>query len=167
MSTLHQMRQGFSRAWESLTEGWRELRELAGDALTRFQPKTSRGEVETQEDRIVNRASRWGLLAAEVTDNDDAVQVTVEAPGLDAGDFDIEARDDIIIIRGEKKLSREESRGHYYVMERAYGQFERAIRLPTSVEDDGARASYQAGVLSITLPKSKTARPRRIAVQKD
>jgi HSP20 family protein len=149
MSTFHQMRQGFSRAWESLTEGWQELRELAGDALTRFQPKTSRGEVETRDDQMVNRASRWGLLAAEVADRDDAVQVTVEVPGLDAGDFEIEVRDDILIIRGEKKLAREESRGHYYMMERAYGQFERAIRLPASVKDDGARASYQAGVLSI------------------
>ena len=165
MSTLHQIRQGFSRAWESLTEGWRELRELAGDALTRFEPQTSRGEVETREDRIVDRASRWGLLAAEVADDEDTVQVRLEVPGLDAGDFDIEVRDDILIIRGEKKLAREESRGHYHVMERAYGQFERAIRLPAPVEDDGGTASYQAGVLNITLPKSKTARPRRIAVQ--
>lgn len=165
MSTLHQFRQGFSRAWESLTEGWRELRDRAGDALTRFKPKTSRGEVETREDRVVSRASRWGLLAAEVTDDDDTVQVTVEVPGLEAGDFDVETRDDILIVRGEKKVTREESRGHYYVMERAYGQFERAIRLPAAVEDSGARASYQAGVLSITLPKSKTARTRRITVQ--
>ncbi len=165
MSNLHQIRQGFSRAWESLTEGWREFRELAGDALTRFQPKTSSGEVETREEQIVGRASRWGLLAAEVADDDDDIQVTVEVPGLDAGDFNIEVRDDILVIRGEKRLAREESRGHYHVMERAYGQFERAIRLPAAVDDEGARASYQAGVLNITLPKSKTARSRRIAVQ--
>lgn len=164
MSTLDQMRQGFSRAWDSLTEGWREFRELAGDALTRFQPKTSRGDVETAEDRIVNRASRWGLLAAEVADNDDSVQVMLEAPGLDSGDFDIEVRDDVLIVRGEKKLAREETRGHYHVMERAYGHFERAIRLPATVDDDGAEATYRAGVLTITLPKSKTARPRRISV---
>lgn len=165
MSNLHQIRQGFSRAWESLTEGWRELREFAGDALTRFRPKTSRGEIETAEDRVVNRASRWALLAAEVEDNDQTIEVRVEVPGLEAGDFDIEAHDDILIIRGEKKLARQESRGHYHIMERAYGQFERAIRLPASVDDDGAKASYQAGVLHITLPKSKTARPRRIEVQ--
>jgi HSP20 family protein len=149
-----------------LTEGWRELRERAGDALTRFQPQASRGEVETREDRIVDRASRWGLLAAEVADDENTVQVRLEVPGLDAADFDIEVRDDILIIRGEKKFAREESRGHYHVMERAYGQFERALRLPASVEGDGAKASYQAGVLSISLPKSKTARPRRIAVQR-
>ncbi|MEQ8858683.1 MAG: Hsp20/alpha crystallin family protein [Pseudomonadales bacterium] len=165
MSTLDQIRQGFSRAWDSVAEGWREFRELAGDALTRFQPKTARGEVQTAEDRIVSRASRWGLLAAEVADDENSVQVMLEAPGLDAGDFEIEVRDDILIVRGEKKLAREETRGHYHVMERAYGYFERAIRLPAAVEDEDARANYRAGVLTISLPKSKSARPRRIAVE--
>lgn len=164
MSTLHQIRQGVSNAWDSLTEGWREFRDLAGDALTRFNPKTSRGEVESADDRIVSRASRWGLLAAEVADNEDSIQVMLEVPGLERRDFDIEVRDDILIVRGEKKLAREETHGHYHVMERAYGHFERAIRLPEQVEDDGAKAQYRAGVLTITLPKSKAARPHRITV---
>lgn len=68
MSTLNQIREGLGKAWDSLTVGWRELRDLAGDALTRFNPRTARGEVETAEERIVNRASRWGLLAAEVAE---------------------------------------------------------------------------------------------------
>jgi len=164
MSTMNQLRQGLSKAWDTVTEGWRELRELAGDALTRFQPKTSRGEVETAEDRIVTRASRWGLLAAEVADNDDRVQVMLEVPGLEAGDFDIEVRDDVLVVRGEKKLAREETKGHYHIMERAYGQFERAIRLPVPVEDDGAKAKYRNGVLTVSLPKSQSARARRISV---
>lgn len=165
MSTVNQLRQGLSKAWDTVTEGWRELRELAGDALTRFQPKTSRDEVETAEDRIVARASRWGLLAAEVADNDDHVQVMLEVPGLEAGDFDIEVRDDVLVVRGEKKLSREESKGHYHLMERAYGWFERAIRLPVSVEEDGAKAKYRNGVLTVSLPKSRSARARRISVE--
>lgn len=164
MSTMNQLRQGISRAWDSLTEGWREFRELAGDALTRFQPKTPRGDADTAEDRIVSRASRWGLLAAEVADNDESVQVMLEVPGLDAEDFDIEVRDDVLVVRGEKRLSREETRGNYHLMERAYGQFERAIRLPAPVDDDGAKATYRAGVLTISMPKSRSAQPRRISV---
>ena len=165
MSTMNQLRQGISRAWDTVTEGWRELRELAGDALTRFQPKTSRGEVETAADRIVARASRWGLLAAEVADNDDRVQVMLEVPGLEAGDFKIEVRGDVLVVRGEKKLAREETQGHFHVMERAYGQFERAIRLPAAVEDEGAKAKYRNGVLTVSLPKAKSAQVRRISVE--
>ncbi len=165
MSTMNQLRQGLSKAWDTVADGWRELRELAGDALTRFQPKTSRGEVETAEDRIVTRASRWGLLAAEVADNDDRVQVMLEVPGLEADDIDIEVRDDVLVVRGEKKLAREETKGQYHVMERAYGRFERAIRLPVPVEDDGAKAKYRNGVLTVSLPKSRSARARRISVE--
>ncbi len=165
MSTVNQLRQGLSKAWDSVTEGWRELRDLAGDALTRFQPKTSRGDVETAEDHIVSRSSRWGLLAAEVADNDDKVEVMLEVPGLEAGDFEIEVRDDILVVRGEKRVAREETKGHYHVMERAYGRFERAIRLPTPVEDDGAEATYRNGVLTVRLPKSKSALTRRISVR--
>lgn len=164
MSTLHQIREGFSKAWDSLTVGWRELRELAGDALTRFQPGTARGDVESAEDRIVSRAARWGLLAAEVTDDGDSIQVMLEVPGLEASDFDIEVVDQVLVVRGEKKLAREEKRGHYHVMERAYGHFERAIRLPAAVDDSKAKASYRAGVLTVSLPKSRSQRSKRITV---
>ena len=89
MSTLNQLRNGLSRAWESVTEGWRELTERAGDALTRFHPRPHGGEVETREDRIAIQGARWGLLAAEVRLDDDDVEVRLEAPGMDPGDFEI------------------------------------------------------------------------------
>jgi HSP20 family protein len=167
MSTLNQIRDGISKAWDSVTEGWRELRELAGDALTRFQPNRSPGAVDTADERIFNRASRWGLLAAEVTDNNDTVQVALEIPGLEANDFDIEVHDNVLVVRGEKRVSREESQGNFHVMERAYGLFERAIRLPAPVEDSGAKAKYRAGVLTVTLRKSQSARVRQITVEVD
>ncbi len=165
MSTLQQIRQGLSKAWDSLAVGWRELRELAGDALTRFQPKTPSSGQETAEERVVHRASRWGLLAAEVTDSDDTIQVMLEMPGLEPSDFEIEVVDDVLVVRGEKKISRDETRGHYRVMERAYGQFERAIRLPAPVDYQEAKANYRRGVLTVSLPKSQAARTRRITVE--
>ncbi len=166
MSTLYQIREGLSKARDSVTEGWNEIRELTGHALTRFQPKTSRGELsESAEDRIVNRSSRWGFLAAEVTDDGDKIQVMLEVPGLETNDFSLEVRDDMLVVRGEKRVSREETKGHYHVMERAYGNFERAIRLPARVEDEGASATYRSGVLTVTLKKSRAAQSRRINVE--
>lgn len=165
MSTVTQLREGLSKAWDTLTVGWRELRELAGDALTRFNPGTPRGELESAEERIVSRASRWGLLAAEVTETDNAVDVLLEVPGLDPDDFEIEVNGDLLVVRGEKRASREETRGHYHVMERAYGHFERAIRLPATVDDDGAKARYRRGVLTVSLPKSTKSSGRRITVE--
>lgn len=166
MSTLDQVRQGLSKAWDTLTEGWQELRDLAGDALTRFQPKSDQGEGEdgAETGHPLSRVSRWGLLAAEVRDQGDKISVSLEMPGLEKDDFDLQIHDDVLVVRGEKRSTRDEVQGAYHVMERAYGAFERAIRLPAAVEYEGASATYRAGVLSVSLNKSKGGDARRITV---
>ena len=165
MSTLEHLRGGLSRAWESVTEGWRELVGRAGDALTRFHPAHSSAEVETAEDRMAREGSRWGVVAAEVVLGDDHVGITMEIPGMEAGDFDIEIVDDVLVVRGEKKVQREHKRGQYHILERAYGRFERALRLPVSVDEVGAEASYRRGVLHVSVPRNTpVARTQRIEV---
>jgi HSP20 family protein len=165
MSTVNQLRDGLSKAWGSLSEGWRELKDFAGDSLTKFQPSALKGGSDTGDDKTVAKSSRWGILAAEVIDDGDSVKVTVEAPGLNASEIDVHIQDNVLVIRGEKKLARDEKRGEYHIMERAYGQFERAIRLPAVVSDDGAKAKYKSGVLTLSLPKAKAANTNRIAVE--
>jgi HSP20 family protein len=165
MSNLQQVREGLTKAWDTITVGWRELRELAGDALTRFNPRTTRTDNPTPEERMAGRTARWSVLAAEVTDTERTIEVALEAPGLEAGDFEIEVRDDVLVIRGEKRMSHEEARGHYFVMERAYGQFERAIKLPAPVDDQAATARYRHGVLHVSLPKTAASPRRRITVE--
>lgn len=165
MSTLEHLRGGLARAWESVAEGWREFVERAGDALTRFHPAHPGGEVETAEDRVVRQGSRWGVVAAEVVVGDDNVSIAMEVPGMEAGDFDVEVVDDVLVVSGEKKIQRERKRGQYHIMERAYGRFERALRLPVEVDDTGAEASYKRGVLRISVPRSTPAGgARRIEV---
>ena len=154
MSTLEHLRGGLSRAWESVTEGWREFVERAGDALTRFQPARSSGDVETVADRMAREGSRWGVVAAEVVLGDDHVDIAMEVPGMEAGDFDIEIVEDMLVVRGEKKAQREHERGQYHIMERAYGRFERVLRLPVAVDEASAAASYKRGVLRISVPRS-------------
>ena len=166
MSTLNQLREGLTRAWETVTEGWRDLVERAGDALTRFHPKHSGGETETREERIAQRGARWGVLAAEVKVDDDEVEVDIEVPGMDANDFEIRVVDDVLVVHGEKKVQRERKEGHFHVMERAYGGFERAVRLPVPVEESRARASYKRGVLHISLPRSQVQKAHRIEVER-
>lgn len=169
MSTLEQIRHGLSQAWDSITEGWQQLRERASQALTRFAPVRHGGNIETSEDQISARAARWGLLAAELQENDDEVVVRLEVPGMDKEAFDIGVVDGrYLTVRGEKRVQREEKRGHYHVMECAYGSFERAMALPAEVDDSRARASYRDGVLRIALPKVRSARgARRIDVSSE
>lgn len=164
MSTLSQIREGLSQAWDTLADGWHDLRERATHALTRFHPR-QQGELHKADEYIIQHASRWGLLAAEVSENDHQVVVKLEVPGMDPEDFEIQVLDNYLVIRGEKHLEREGHKGRYYMMERAYGSFERAIPLPTEVQQNEARATYRHGVLRVELPKSKQSRRRRIEVQ--
>ncbi|HSH30982.1 MAG TPA: Hsp20/alpha crystallin family protein [Thiohalobacter sp.] len=166
MSTLQQLKQGLGRFWDSLSEGWQQLQQRAGHALTRFQPGGRRGELQTREEQIEQQASRWGLLAAELQEGDDAITVRLEAPGLDKKHFDISVIDNHLVIRGEKHVQHEHSQGRYHIMECAYGRFERALPLPAGVDDSGARARYRDGILTVILPKAPHARQRRIEVQR-
>jgi len=79
--------------------------------------------------------------------------VTVEIPGVDEKDVALEIVNDNLIIRGEKKQEKEEKEKNYYRMERSYGSFERVLSLPEDADQDGVKATYKKGVLTVTLPR--------------
>jgi len=164
MSTLENMRRGLGQMRDSLVEGWQHLHDRAAQAVTRFNPIHRGGDVETREDLVMQRAARWGLVAAEMRETDTDIVVNLEAPGMEGEDFDISVVEDHLVVRGEKRISKERSEGSYHIMECAYGRFERVLALPVSVDEGKARAKYRRGVLTITLPKSRTAARRRISV---
>ncbi len=168
MSTLEQLRSGLGRAWDQVTEGWRQIRERAGQALTQFNPiHRTGGDVESRDALVERSASRWALLAADVLENPDEVVVKMEVPGLEPGNIDIQVINDHLVIRGEKQVQRESRDGRYHMLECAYGAFERAIPLPAAVDDARANAQYRNGILRVTLPKVAGARGGRINVRID
>jgi HSP20 family protein len=167
MSTLQQLREGLNEAWDTLMDGWQRLYRHAAGAITRFTPGRKRGhEVTAQEGReVAARSTGWGVLPAEVFDDDDRVVIRLEAPGLEKGDFDVEVVDDYLVIRGEKQIQREHTEGRYHVAECAYGRFERAVPLPDEVDSGKAHATYRSGVLRVEMPKSASRRRKSINVE--
>ena len=159
-----QLKQGADQAWKSLSEGWRELRARASDALTRFRLATDTPP--TRNEGLLPFGG-WACLAADVFDDDDKVIVRIEAPGMRREDFNVQLRDDVLTIWGEKQLDREASRGRYSVVQCTYGTFRRDVALPMSVKTDKTKASCRDGVLRIELPKADAARARRIDVKTD
>jgi HSP20 family protein len=103
----------------------------------------------------------------DIAETDSAFEVTVELPGVDEKDINVSVTDDVLTIRGETKAEREEKDKAYYIAERAYGTFERAIALPPGIDTDKASAEFAKGVLTIRLPKSAEARARekKIAIK--
>ena len=166
MATLQQISEGVGEAWDILMGGWRRLYRRAAGAITRFTPGGKERRVaDTQQAReLALRSAGWGVLACEVYDDDDQVIVRLEVPGLEKDDFDLQVRDDYLVVRGEKQMEQERTEGGYHISECAYGSFERAIPLPAGVETDAASASYRRGVLRVVLPKSTQHKRRSITV---
>jgi HSP20 family protein len=146
------------RAWEGLTEGWRELLARGSGALTHFRTEDPRSA------ESPGQFPHWSLLAAETWETALSVVVRVEIPGMNANDLDIDIQGNVLSIRGEKRSGAAQQERRYYLMERAYGHFERRISLPDGVRADQAEVSYRDGVLTVILPRTDTLPPRRLTV---
>ncbi len=104
--------------------------------------------------------------AVEVTESDDAFTVTAELPGLDAKDVSANFENGVLTISGEKTETKKEEDKKYYLWERSYGAFERSFTFPVDVAQDRIKATFENGVLNLTLPKSKEAKAntKKIAI---
>ena len=103
-----------------------------------------------------------------VSETDNEIRITAELPGVTEQDIDVSLDDDVLTIRGEKKFERTEGgeKESFHFVERSYGTFQRAIRLPFPINPDQVKASFENGVLTVTLPKTAQAeRTRRIQVR--
>ena len=104
--------------------------------------------------------------AVDVRESDNDFIVTAELPGLAKDTVDITIENGVLSLSGEKKEEREEgvADSGRYVLERRYGRFQRSFSLPRGVDADNVSAKFSDGILTVTLPKSATAKPRQITI---
>ena len=95
--------------------------------------------------------------AIDMREDEKAYKISAELPGIDAKDIDISVSGDMLVLKGEKRQEKEEKDKNYHFSERAYGSFQRAFELPSSVDRDKVAADFSKGVLTITLPKTAEA----------
>jgi HSP20 family protein len=95
----------------------------------------------------------------EVIERDGQLAIRAEVPGLSKDDVNIEIQDGQLVISGERKQEHEEQQGDVYRSERAYGSFCRAVLLPEGVKPEEATATFADGVLEITIPAPREAKP--------
>ncbi|MDD4865917.1 MAG: Hsp20/alpha crystallin family protein [Mycobacterium sp.] len=140
----------------SQAETWRPLREL--------------DELHAQMDRLVQSALdgwRWAddrawMPAADVTETSDHYVVEVELPGVRREDVDVELAGDELVITGEFKERKRE--GLLRRRTRRVGKFEYRVTVPGEIRDSDVAASLAHGVLTVELPKARSATARKIAV---
>lgn len=96
--------------------------------------------------------------ALDLTENDTGYSLTVELPGLDPEAVDVKLSNGMLSISGEKTETEEHENDDRHVSERRWGSFRRAIRLPENVDPEKIDARFENGVLTVSLPKSETAK---------
>lgn len=164
MSDTDPIRHHLHRALLTLSEGWHALRQRAPRAITHFAIAQRGEEAQTAEILLAQEAARWAVLPAELREDEENLVLHLEIPGMDPDQFEIEILDDHLVVRGEKRVDTEQCGGRYFLLERAYGFFERSFHLPAQVDRTGVHAAYQRGVLTVFLPKNASHRPHRIPI---
>src|SRR5271165_5673282 len=143
--------------------------------LTRFEPFREVATLQERMNRLFretyNEAGRDESLTAssfapavDVYEDEHKVTLKIEVPGVDEKDIDVHVENNVLAVHGERKIEKEEKEENYRRVERQYGSFTRTFTLPTTVDSEKVSATYDKGVLKISLPKKAEAKPKQIKV---
>ena len=134
-------------------------------------------EIQREMDRLFNDAfkglnsqSRESLMFSpevDIYERDNSVFIEMDIPGIKKDELEIKVEEDVLSIKGEKKLEREEKERDYHRYERYSGAFQRIFRLPEYVKSDDVKAKYEDGVLKLELPKKEEVKKEAIQVKID
>jgi len=115
------------------------------------------------EDRPLKREKglHFGRPAMDILENEAAYQIKADLPGIDLKDMEIRMDGNALTLSGASKLEQEVERENYLRVERFRGEFERTFILPVSADHENTNAVFKRGVLTITIPKTKT-EPRKV-----
>jgi HSP20 family protein len=105
------------------------------------------------------------MPALDLTENKDSITVRLDVPGMEPKDIHVNLQENVLTIRGEKKVEKEETSETFYRSERQHGSFTRTVRLPAGVDGTKVNATFKNGVLSIVMPKVPEAKGTEIPIK--
>jgi HSP20 family protein len=115
--------------------------------------------------RPFSLTNAWSVPAVDMYQTDDEIVVKAALPGVKPDEVQISVTGEVLTIKGEIKHEEDKKERSWHIRERRFGSFERSLILPTDVVADKAKAEFENGVLTITLPKAEDVKPRTIAVK--
>jgi len=136
-------------------------------AITRWDPFRELLSMEDELGRALGRSGDRQAWAPtmDVRETDDHFEVAVDLPGLEPEDVSVTFEDGVLAISGKREISTERAGDTYHRIERSYGSFARSLRLPRTADGEKIEASFDKGVLTVTVPKAEIAKPRTIEVK--
>jgi HSP20 family protein len=136
--------------------------------LMSLQERMNRLFEQTMEHSLGDRegmiTGAW-MPAVDIYETPDGVILQAELPGLEKDNIDIQVRNNILTLKGERRLENEVKQENFLRVERAYGGFQRAFTLPAAVQADKIRAVFKDGILEVNIPKAEEAKPKQIKIE--
>jgi HSP20 family protein len=141
--------------------------------LIRWEPAREMMSLRDAMDRLFDDAftrplslrDGWSAPAIDMYQTDDEIVVKAALPGIKADEVQINITGDVLTLKGEVRHEEEKKEKAWHIREQRFGSFERSVALPTAVVSDKAKAEFENGVLTITLPKAEEVKPRTITVK--
>jgi HSP20 family protein len=106
----------------------------------------------------------WGIPLDIVREGDDIV-VHASVPGIKPQEVSVTIEENVLTVTGHTEVDEEQTEGTYLMRERRTGSFRRSLRLPDYVDADKAESTYEAGVLTITLPRVEAKKAKQLTVE--
>jgi len=111
-------------------------------------------------DNSVNFWNKSTVPAVNISEEDDNFQITFAAPGLTKDNFSINLDSDVLTVKSEKEINKEESTANFTRKEFNFGSFQRSFTLPETADGDHIKAEYKDGILNIEIPKKEEAKAK-------
>jgi HSP20 family protein len=102
----------------------------------------------------------------DLVETDDHLVLRGDLPGMTEDDIDIEIKDNVLTVSGERKSDHEEKGEGFHRVERSFGSFSRSLTLPQGIDADQVEANFDKGVLEVRVPKPAEAKPTRVQIGK-
>ena len=116
-----------------------------------------------EKEREERKSAVWAP-SVDVKETDKEVIVKADLPGIKKEDIEVSVDKDQLIIKGERKMEKEEKEKDYVRVERSYGSFYRSFNIGVPIKEDEIKASYKNGVLEISIPKEEIKKPKKIEI---
>ena len=155
MTRLPRIRRRQDSVWDAFSELEQLRKEM--NRLFDFSRSSWPGESSALLD------TGWSPML-DVKEKKDKIILEADLPGMEKEDIDVSVKDDRLVIKGEKKIDKEEKDSDYVRSERVYGSFYREVHLPSGTDPQKIDAEYKKGVLKLTIPKSESEKPKQIDV---
>ena len=135
------------------------------ERMNRLFDETLRSQAGEEEASSASSASSasWAPIV-DIYETEFTIIVKAELPEVSRADIDIKVKNNVLTMRGERKLREEIKKEDYFRMERQYGIFRRSLSLPGDIDQKGIKASHEDGVLTIEIPKRSDSKPRQIQI---